>query len=222
VSDDLHPEVADQIAGLDIDTSRPLVVSDADDVIFNFVLPFTEFLPQVGLEFTWKSYRFTGNILREDGTVAENDEAWDAFHAFYDRHGDALEPIPGAVEALLALSARATVIVLTNLPGRHRKYRATNLARLGLNFPLVINIGRKGPAMRALAEGVGAPVFFLDDSPRHIESVAETAPDVVRLHFVGDKRLATIVEPAPRSHHRTDDWRSARAIIESRLADDGF
>ncbi len=118
--------------------------------------------------------------------------------------------------------ARATVIVLTNLPGRHREYRATNLARLGLNFPLVINIGRKGPAMRALAEGVGAPVFFLDDSPRHIESVAETAPDVVCLHFVGDERLAAIVEPAPQSHHRTDDWRSARAIIESRLADDGF
>ncbi|MEE9300629.1 MAG: hypothetical protein V3V17_05840 [Alphaproteobacteria bacterium] len=222
MSDALHPEVADQIAGLDIDTDRPLVVSDADDVIFNFVLPFTEFLPQVGLEFTWTSYRFTGNILREDGTAAESDEAWAAFHAFYDRYGDALEPIPGAVEALLALSARATVIVLTNLPGRHREYRATNLARLGLNFPLVINIGRKGPAMRALAEGVGAPVFFLDDSPRHIESVAQTAPDVVRLHFVGDERLATIVEPAPHSHHHTNDWRSARAIIESRLADDGF
>ncbi len=67
-----------------------------------------------------------------------------------------------------------------------------------------------------------APVFFVDDGPNHHKSVAEHAAEVRRLHMVADDRLAKLVGPAQHSHHRTDDWTAAAAVIESELAALGF
>lgn len=219
---DVHPDVLPQLAGLLLRPDQPLVVCDADDVIFRFIGRFADYLPRHGLSFTWASYHLTGNVLKEDGTAAAIEEVLSAFHAFYDEHAESLEPVEGAVEALEALAARASIVVLSNLPIRHREARERNLARFGLDHPVIANVGKKGPAVGRLARRVDAPVFFLDDSPRHIESVAAVAPEVVRLHFVGDARLARLVETPSESHHRTDDWQQARAVIEGHLSARGY
>jgi hypothetical protein len=39
----------------------------------------------------------------------------------------------------------------------------------------------------------GRPVFFVDDVPNHHASVAELAPDVFRIHLVGDERLKPLL-----------------------------
>lgn len=222
MTSDVHPDVLPQLAEIALAPARPLIVCDADDVIFRFIGRFADYLPGHGLHFTWASYHLTGNVLKDDGAIAAIEDVLPAFYAFYDEHAEGLEPVEGAVEALGALAAKASIVVLSNLPLRHREARARNLARLGLAHPVVANIGRKGPVVRRLAGRVDAPVFFIDDSPRHLESVAEAAPEVIRLHFVGDPRLARLVEPAPDSHHRTDDWPSARVAIEEHLARRGY
>ncbi|HLB07779.1 MAG TPA: hypothetical protein VJN41_08840 [Alphaproteobacteria bacterium] len=219
---DVHPDVLAQLAELVLEPERPLIVCDGDEVIFEFIGRFADYLPRHGLSFSWASYHLTGNVLKGDGSAASVDEVLPAFFAFYDEHAESLEPVAGAAEALAALRPRAQVVVLSNLPLRHRQARTRNLARVGLALPVIANIGRKGPAVQRLAERVDAPVFFLDDSPRHLESVAELVPDAIRLHFVGNARLAALVETSPASHHRTDDWASARAIIEARLAEQGY
>ena len=222
MTDALHPEVAEQLDAVAVDCSRPLIVTDADEVVVNFIDRFAAFLPEHGLTFTWASYHLTGNVLHADGRPADKDDMARVFHAFYDKHADSMDPVAGAIEALEALRERATIVVLSNLPMRHRFDRASGLARHGLDLPVVANIGEKGAAVGALAMHTEAPVFFLDDSPRHHESVAAHVPEAVRLHFVGHPRLAKLIAQAPDSHHRTDDWPAARAVIEGHLDAEGY
>ena len=91
-----------------------------------------------------------------------------------------------------------------------------------MGYPLVANIGEKGPAVGMLAERTAAPIYFIDDSPSHHTSVAREANHVFRLHFVANPRLAKLLDAAPDSHNRADDWPAARTIIEADLAARGF
>jgi len=92
-----------------------------------------------------------------------------------------------------------------------------NLAALGLDFPLLINSGPKGPAVQTLAKRSGKPAFFVDDIPQHLASAAEKAPDVLRIHLVGDERLRPLLPPAPHAHLRAETWREADTFIRAHL-----
>ena len=59
---------------------------------------------------------------------------------------------------------------------------------------------------------------FIDDLADHHHSVATHAPDVWRLHMVGEPEIAAGVPAAPYAHARIDDWASAETWITQRLA----
>jgi hypothetical protein len=88
-----------------------------------------------------------------------------------------------------------------------------------LPFPLVVNNGPKGPAVRTLARRSGRPAFFVDDIPQHLASVAEAAPDVFRIHLIGDERLKPLLPLSPHAHLRADTWDQAALFIRARLAE---
>ena len=117
---------------------------------------------------------------------------------------------------------RSQVIVLSNVPFAQTEPRRRWLARHGLAYPLIANIGPKGPAVRDLAGRTDAPVYFIDDSPQHHAAVARVAERVRRLHFVADARLARLLGPAPDSHHRADSWPEARTFLETDLTEQGY
>jgi hypothetical protein len=110
-------------------------------------------------------------------------------------------------------------VVLSNVNPSQAQARLRNLAALGFNMPLLINGGPKGPAVKTLAARAGRPVFFVDDVPNHHASAAELAPDVFRIHLVGDKRLKPLLPVSPHAHLRAADWREADAFIRAKLAD---
>jgi hypothetical protein len=62
-----------------------------------------------------------------------------------------------------------------------------------------------------------APVFFLDDITHNIDSVAEHAPDVHRIHFVADPRLAKLIGPASGASKRIDVWEEAQDWITGQI-----
>ena len=70
MSDD--PETARQIAELARD-DRPLLVLDVDEVVLEFIRPFTGYLGTLGLELQPDSFRLHGNIVdqRDAGGSAE-------------------------------------------------------------------------------------------------------------------------------------------------------
>ncbi len=222
MNEPLKPSVAAQLETVKLDRRRPLLICDADEVLFAFMEGFERFLHGQDHFYVWRSYQLSGNIRRrQGGGVIDDAGIADLLRRFWNDHAEDMPLIPGASEALAALSARAQILILTNVPFEHLTARERALRRHGMNYPTVANDGPKGPAVKWLKARVGAPAFFVDDSPKHHHSVAEHAPEVRRLHFVGDRRLAGLLGKAPESHYRTDDWPSARALIEGELGQAG-
>lgn len=216
-------EVLAQLEALDLDNARPLLISDADEVLLAFMAALERYLAAEELYFDWSSFALNGNIRRraDDGEVP-----WEAvkehLERFFARHAHEMEPVPGAAAALAALAERAQIVVLSNVPLAQLAARRESLARHGMDYPLVANIGSKGPPVRHLAERVAAPLFFLDDIPRNHSSVARDAARVHRIHLIADRRLAELLGPAEDCHYRAPDWPAARAYIEARLDELGF
>ncbi|MSO74514.1 MAG: hypothetical protein EXQ99_05100 [Alphaproteobacteria bacterium] len=222
MNDSLDPSVAVQLMTVKLDQKRPLLICDADEVLFAFMEGFERFLHGQDYFYVWRSYKLSGNVRRRQGGGTVDDAGVsDLLARFWSAHAEDLLVIPGAPKALAALSIRAQIVILTNVPFEHHRARERSLHRHGMAYPTIANAGPKGPAVGWLKSRIKAPAFFVDDSPHHHKSVAAHAPSVRRLHFVGDPRLAKLLDQAPDSHHRTDDWATARTVIEHELGKAG-
>ena len=223
MTNNLSESTRKQIESISIDTNLPLVISDADEVLLIFMERFEIFLNRQGYFFDWSSFKLTGNIYHKpDNHQLSQEEVFSLLDEFFEKETQSLDAVPGAIEALDLLSSRAQIVILSNVPIAYRDERKRCLSDHGMNYPLIVNSGPKGPAVQALSVAVRAPVFFIDDSPNNLKSVANVADYVRRIHFIHDARLAKLVGPAPDSHHRTDSWLKARAAIEEELSAAGF
>lgn len=223
MADGLAAETARQIAAVTLEPDRPLIISDADEVIADFMGGFETYMQSQGFYFNWASYRLNENIRHQsDDSAADKGEVFELIGGFFATCIDTLDPVPDAVEVLGALAARASIVVLSNQPYELRGRRRQWLESLGLDVPLVANDGPKGPAVRALSAGISAPVYFLDDSPSHHTSVAADADQVFRIHFVANPGLAPLITTAADCHKRAGSWREARGFIEDDLAAKGL
>src|SRR5690606_8538554 len=181
--DALPAAVADQIAALALTPGRPLLIVDADEVLFYFMRGLERFLESRKLYFDWQSYALHGNIRRRlDDSVVLAEELHLLLQRFFADATEDMEPVDGAAAAL------------------ERQAGERALARHGMAYPLIANSGSKGPAVSALLRRVPGPAIFIDDIPHNHTSVARLAPEVHRLHFVADHRLAALLGPAPDCH----------------------
>ena len=203
--------------------SRPLIISDCDEVILYMITPFKAWLEESqGITFNLTGGNF-GEALRwqESGELLQPDEIWTKLGGFFDTEMDRQLPIAGAVEALNELSEQADLVGLTNLVDSRREKRAEQLAAHGLNARVYTNQGPKGPALqKILEEYAPSRAFFIDDLPQHHHSVMETAPDVVRLHFCGEPMVAGSIDCAHKAGHadaRIDVWSEALPWLKNRL-----
>jgi hypothetical protein len=216
--DRLIPEVAVQLDAIELDRSRPVIITDADEVLVRFGVGMEAFLAAQGLYYDWTAFHFEGTIRRTaDDQPIPNHEVAEVRDRFLEECIYDLPEVPGAAEALARLADHAQIIVLTNIPHTARTPRRESLKRLGIDHPVITNVGGKGHAVRDIARQVEAVAVFIDDLPEHHESVALHAPDVQRIHFIEDPRLENLVGPAHHSHHRTETWPDAERAIRSIL-----
>jgi hypothetical protein len=201
---------------------RPLLIVDADEVVLRFVDGFDRFLRNDGLYLDLTSYRLHGNVKRRDDGMAVLDVEVTALLDEFRRELDSLEIVEGARETLEALKPRLDIVMLTNIAPPQAAPRLRNLAALGLELPLVANNGLKGPAVKALAARAGRPAFFVDDIPQNLASAAEAAPEIFRIHLIGDERLKPLLPPAAHAHLRAEDWAAARRFIDEKLNEAGL
>ncbi len=219
----MEPQVRDQLEALKLDPGRPLIVTDADEVIAYFIAGLERFLERNGYWLDLRSFAITGNIRRRGSDEISTQEQVKALLAeFFIHDTETLDPVTGAAEALRILNKRAQIIVLSNVPPSAHAARQRWLRRHDMDYPLVANAGSKGLPLRYLAEQINAPVFFLDDLPPHLDAVAEQTSCVHLLHFIADKRLAALVGPAQSCHLHTSEWPDAQAFIERKLDSLGF
>ena len=210
--------VADQLPAVAIAPDRPLLICDADEVLFAYMKALERHLDRHGAYFNWSAFRLNGNII--DSATQEPlplPELRALLQSFLERNVRTLEAVEHAADMLTRLREHLQVVVLTNMPHRCRGDRVQALEDNGMPFPVVSNEGSKGPAVAALATRTSGPVFFVDDSSQHHADVAELADDVIRIHFVADARLAALVDKAPASHFRAGDWPEIHGYIMNRL-----
>ena len=216
-----HPDVLPQLAAIALDPARPLVICDADDVLFHFLGGFEAFLAARDFYFDWTRYSLDGTIHRQaDAAPLEVDKATALLQEFFG-HVEDLEPIEGASKGLSSIARRAQVVIMTNIPAAASEARRRSLERHAMDYPMVTNIGGKGPAVGHLAARAGEPTVFLDDLPRQHASVAEAASEVIRVHFVAEARIDALVGEAPDCDHKATSWAAAEVIVTRVLDDHG-
>lgn len=219
----IAPEILGQLEQITVSREKPLLICDADEVLLQFATALESFLEDNGYYFDVSSFALTGNIRRQaDDTPIGGPQVRDLIAAFFAAKAEHVPAVPGAADALNKLAERAQIVIVSNIPLAQREARIKGLIRQDMRYPLIANSGGKGTVVRRLADQVSAPVLFMDDIPQNISSVAESASQVHRIHFIADPRLAALLGPAEDCHHRIDDWPGARAYIEDHLALHGF
>ncbi len=200
-----------------VDPARGLAIIDVDEVIALFIQGFDRFLQPHGYEFRLLSFGLFDNVFAHGAeTPAEKDKSRALFDRFFSHGCGEIDPAPGAVAGLASLADMAQVVILTNAPETARELRGDWLKRHGMDYPMIINQGPKGPAVKTLAGRVEGPVLFVDDLISNLDSVAQDAPRVTRVQMVADPKLRTMA-PASRRHRRIDDWPSLVRLAEQEV-----
>jgi hypothetical protein len=195
--------------------SRPLIVSDCDEVLLYMVSHFRDWLgEEQGIDFEMGGNNFARAMShRDSGGLVGEEEIWRLLNLFFDGQMHRQTPVTGAVEAIGELTKHADVVVLTNLKDFRQEARTRQLADHGIALKVYTNQGPKGPAFQAiLDEYQPTRAFFIDDLAQHHDSVSEVAPNAGRLHLCAEPSIAPHIvcaHQAGHAHARIDDWASA-------------
>lgn len=200
--------------------SRPLLITDCDEVLLHMVSHFREWLGEAhDVDFAFETGRFAEALTdRRSGEALGADRVWPLLDGFFKEEMHRQTLVPGALEALGRIGEVADIVILTNLGDHAHPWRVDQLASHGIRHEVVCNQGGKGVPARAIVERHNASrAVFVDDLPVHHASVAKHAPEVFRLHMVAEPKLAPVVPPAEHSHARIDDWPTASDWIIERF-----
>lgn len=200
--------------------SRPLLISDCDEVLLHMIVPFRDWLDTAHHIHFDIVHGDWGEALRHkhDGTMVERGLVWELLNGFFDTEMHQQQAIEGAVESINALREVADVVILTNLLDHRAGPRGDQLRAVGIDAPVYCNQGGKGEALgRILDEYNPSVAVFVDDLGHQHQSVGELHPDIWRLHFVGEPLLWERVEPSKAAHARLNRWADAEVWIKDRL-----
>ena len=203
--------------------SRPLIISDCDEVLLHMIVPFGQWLDETqDVSFKLIGNDFSSAIRdKQSGEPVEPAEIWRLLGAFFDGEMHRQTPILGAVNAINTLKEHADVVILTNLTDRHNEPRRQQLLAHGIDVPVFTNQGPKGPALQAILQQYRpSKAVFIDDLAQHHGSAAEMVPEIDRLHLCGEQTLAphiTCAFEAGHAHARIDNWAHALPWLLGRI-----
>ncbi len=200
--------------------SRPLLISDCDEVLLHMVVPFQQWLDEAHhIHFDLESGTFVDALRhKRTGKVVEGGKVWELLQGFFDSEMHRQQAIDGAVESINRLAEIADVVILTNLRDHRNEKRKQQLEAVGIDFPVYTNQGGKGEAMlRVLGEYEPSVAVFVDDLGHQHDSIAEHAPHVWRLQMVGEPIIAKHIKKSSAAHARIDDWAAAESWLREKL-----
>jgi FMN phosphatase YigB (HAD superfamily) len=206
--------------------SRPLVVTDCDEVLLHMVRHFRDWMAERhGVHFDLSGNPFAETFVLPGRTEPLSyEEKWQFLDAFFDDEMARQTAIEGAVAAVAELQREADVVVLTNLQDRYNAARTAQLREHGFSAPVFTNQGPKGAALKRIVERYGPTrAVFVDDLAHHHASAAETLPEIARLHFCGEPEIAPHIacaRAAGHAHARIDTWAEALPWLLERLHGD--
>lgn len=195
-------------------SERPLIVSDVDEVVLEFLTPFMAFLEAQDHALLPRSFRLSGNIVDRGSGEAVSDVAAEALlEAFYAAQDRWQTPAVQVVETLKGLSGDADIVFLTAMPPRHAAVRRSLLDALGLPYPLLASEEPKGPLVKRLHGERDLPLVFVDDILRNLHSVREHAPASLLINMMANAEFRALA-PVPAADIRVAaDWAEAAKLI---------
>jgi hypothetical protein len=200
-------------------TGRPLIISDVDDVILEFIEPYQRFLNARGLKFLPRSFRLTGNVVRvTDDTPVTEEDVKQSLHDFFEEQHVWQRPFDHVLTALPQLAETADIVFLTAMPPKFTAARRLHLDALGLHFPLVAVETAKGPIASMIRDRHTAPVVFVDDMAHNLASVAEHLPDCLLLSLAPPSQVHAMAPKPPETARIVRDWAEATPIIHTHFA----
>ncbi len=212
------PKTRSQIAKLTIDPQAPLLVCDVDEVVVRFIEGLENYLAEQNLWLDPASFALNGNIKsRTNNEPVSSECVGNILTNFFRQKTRSLKPIDGAVETLNQLSKDLQIVMLSNLPHEAYEDRLINMGNIGLTFPLITNEGGKGPAVEELTRSLKAPLFFIDDIPQYLTSVAQSCPKANLIHFAHDQRFAKHAPDVGFKHFKTRSWLRIKDHILNQL-----
>ena len=203
--------------------SRPLIVSDCDEVLLRMVAHFRAWLKESeGVEFRLEGNNFAQAMRWQDsGEALPEKDIWRLLAGFFDHQMHRQDPIEGAVEAVNRLAKDADVVVLTNLNDERQELRRKQLADAGIHARVFTNQGPKGPALKAILEEYApSRAIFIDDLAQHHRSARESVDDITTLHLCGEPSIAPFIDCAHQAGHadaRIDTWDEALPWLLAQL-----
>ena len=207
MTEGIHVDVLPQLVDIQIEYNRPLIITDADEVLFNFMQGMELFLAENDMFFDWQSFALHGNIKnKSDETAVKAENIPILLDQFFNEYAHRLPAVEGAADTLARLSEHAQIVVLSNVPPKYAHKRLAGLKQADMDYPLIANVGPKGHVVRHLTEKLERPSFFIDDIPTNHGSVRKHAEHVHRLHYIADERLAKLLGPAEHSSVRLNSW----------------
>jgi hypothetical protein len=187
--DTVTGRAAPDLASLGLSASRPLVLVDVDEVLGLFMQGFGDYAAAQGYEMRIDKFALFQNIYPVgSGQHITIEEGRTLFDAFFASHCDQIEPAPGAIAALNRLANHAGILILSNAPAPAQALRAQWLSTHGMDHPLILNSGPKGPIAAALTRQTTSRTAFVDDLIPNLDSVADHSPATATFQHVADLR----------------------------------
>jgi len=211
----------EQLKLLSLTPTRPLIITDADEVILHFSDILADYLRTQGMYVDFVSYALDGNVKYLDSDLPVDSALFkglidDFFHGYVEK-----QPlVEGTADHLANLSALCDIVILTNIPHDFADRRRSQLIDHGLDYPMVSSSGPKGPVLRAIRDFTREKMIFIDDISHHHASVAKYVPDCLRIQFIANSHLNRIEGKASDCHVRCDDWVHIEQEIRSFLEDE--
>ncbi|HWU63169.1 MAG TPA: hypothetical protein VN112_14220 [Ensifer sp.] len=200
-------------------TGRPLIISDVDDVILEFIDPYQRFLNARQLKFLPRSFRLTGNVVRiDDESPVSEEVVQQSLHDFFDEQHVWQTPFQHVMTALPELAEEADIVFLTAMPPKFTSKRRLLLDELGLRFPMVAVETAKGPIASMIRDRHIAPVVFVDDMAHNLTSVAEHLPDCLLLSLAPPSAVHAMAPKPPEAARVVRDWEEATPIIKAHFS----
>ena len=203
---------------LNINPNLPLLISDADEVIFEFMESFEEYLLSNSMYFSYKSFKLNGNIYnQETNKPIDSANISIIISNFFQEYAIKMPLIKEAKSALEKLSKVMNVIILSNIPKNYAADRIQCLKDNNMNYAFISNEGPKNIKCLELQKLTNKKVFFIDDLPNQISAVSNYCKNIITIHFLQNKKLLKIIPEVKDSDYNVNNWGSILKIIHNNI-----
>ena len=202
----------------DLDSKRPLLICDVDEVVLHFVAPFESYLSERGLYLRKTSFKLSGNVINADtGKPLSSLSSSAHVLQFHEESVDHQPIIDDAQPVLVSLAEQFQIVFLTNVAAELSMRRRSHLATLGLDFPVLQNNGSKAEAVAQLADYTAAPTIFIDDLPMHHRMIKSTSPEFFCIHYMADSDFRKIAKIDPEVAEKAEDWQDIKSLCMQKI-----